>query len=56
MSARAFVRIRIFRIRGIYRISPSRGLPFRHNLKSRQDEYGRALAAQRRAGGILKIL
>ena len=37
----AFVRIRILRIGGIYRISLSFQCAFRHNRKSRQDEYGR---------------
>ena len=48
-DARVFVRIRIYRIVGICRISfrPTRALS--HNRKSRQAEYGQAPARRRRA-------
>ena len=41
---RVFVRIRIYRIEWIFRISFRPSCVFRHNRKSRQSEYGQALA------------
>ena len=53
---RVFVRIRIYGVGGIFRISIRPACAFRHNRKSRQGEWGRAFAGRRRAGRILKIL
>ena len=49
-----FVRIRIFRIGGIFRISIRPARAFRHSRESRQGECSQALAGQRRDGRILK--